>query len=110
MSDRMIKINGLVKQQLGQILLSEMEWPQGVIVTITKVQTSRDLRYAKVFVSVLPEEKKREALGKIIRSAKELQRSLGGRVEFKNIPKLNFAIDNDEQEANEIDRLHDNLK
>lgn len=110
MSDRMNKINELVKQQLGFILLTEMEWPKETIVTITKVQVSRDLKYARIFVSVLPEGEEHKVLVKLIRARGSLQHLLGGKIEFRSTPKLNFAIDNDSQAALAIDKLLDNLE
>ena len=55
MSERMPKVDELIAQQLGQIIASDIELPSGVIVTITRVKSSPDLRHAKVYLSVLPE-------------------------------------------------------
>ena len=60
MSQRIEKINTLLKQEVGKALLSEMNFPLDVLVTIIRVNVSKDLRYADVFISVLPFEKKDE--------------------------------------------------
>lgn len=110
MSDRMIKVNQLLAQQLGQLIVSELELPQGVIVTITKVVTSPDLRHARVFLSVLPEEKQRETMSILINNVGELQKTLNDKITLRVIPKLRFNIDETEKEATSIDYLLDNLQ
>jgi len=43
------KVNELLKRELGKIILKEGNFPKNVLVTITQVQTSKDLREVKVF-------------------------------------------------------------
>lgn len=106
----MPKVDELIAQQLGQIIASDIELPSGVIVTITRVKTSPDLRHAKVYLSVLPEASQRETMSILINSVKELQNTLNDKVTLRAIPKLRFEIDETEQEAMELDRLLDNLE
>ena len=110
MSDRMLKINKLIAQQLGQLILSELELPQGAVVTITKVQTSADLHHARVFLSILPESLEREAMSVLINHAGELRKLLNDKVILRTIPKLNFQIDETEKKAVDIDKLLDSLE
>lgn len=110
MSDRMVRINELISQQLGKVISTEIELPQGSIVTITRVQTSPDLRHAKVYLSVLPESNQREVMSLLINSVKGLQHSLAQNITLRNIPKFRFFIDDTEQEAIELERLLDNLE
>ena len=69
MADRMRRVNTLIQQQLGRILSSELELPSGCIITIAKVETSRDLHRARVGISVLPIEQVETVL-KLIRTSK----------------------------------------
>ena len=106
----MLKVNSLIAQQLGQIISSDIDLPSGTIVTITEVQTSPDLRHAKVFLSVLPEEKQRETMSILINNVKLLQQTLNEKITLRVIPKLRFFIDETEQEAMELERLLDEIK
>ena len=58
MSDRMRRVNESVRQVLSEAL-PELKDPRIGFVTVTGVETSPDLRHARVFVSVLGSERKR---------------------------------------------------
>ncbi len=110
MSDRIIKINGLIREQLGLIINKEIELPLGTIITITKVTTSKDLRQANVYVSILPDEQIHAAIKALILEAKDLRNWLNEKIVLRNIPKLRFHLDEEEKKAMEIDELLDSLK
>lgn len=110
MAERMPKVNELLRQELGNLINAEVEFPLGTIVTITQVSTSPDLRHSGVYVSIIPADREREAMSALIRETKNLQALLNKRVFLRSIPKLRFYIDKEEQKAAEIDYLLDNLK
>src|SRR3989344_5130787 len=110
MPDRMVKVDELIAQQLGQIIISEIELPLGAIVTITKVKTSADLKQARVFLSILPASEQKQVMSLLINNAYEFQRILNERLTLRNTPKLKFFIDNSGQQAAELERLLDSLK
>ena len=64
MSHRINQVNELIKQELNDLLVSELEFTKGCLVTITAVETSKDLRHAKIWVSVLPGYLLKKALDK----------------------------------------------
>lgn len=109
MSDRILKINELILQQLGEIINREVEMP-GVFITITRVTTSSDLNYSTVYVSVLPDDKLAYAVHKLNLLAKRLRKELGDKIVLRSIPKLDFRSDVSEREAGDIDALLDRLK
>jgi ribosome-binding factor A len=109
MSDRMLKINKLIRDQLGQLIMTELEFSLGTLVTITKVDTAADLGSADVYVSVLPEAERSQALKSLIKAAGRLRRALGGKVIIRRTPQLRFFVDDSEEKAAAIDRLLDNL-
>ena len=73
MSHRIEQINALLQQIIAEILIENIEFEPGVLATITRVDTAADLGHAKIFVSVLPIAKKKEALNKIKKSIFEIQ-------------------------------------
>ena len=68
MSHRIEQINALLQQIIAEIFIENIEFEPGVLATITRVDTAADLGHAKIFVSVLPLAKKKEALDKIRKS------------------------------------------
>lgn len=110
MPDRIVKINKLLKEQLGQTIKEEIEFPLGTIITITKISTAKDLRQAHVYISVLPDEQMHKVMKILIKSANQLQKVLNKKIVLRNIPKLRFHLDEEEKRAMEIDELLNNLK
>jgi len=110
MSERILKINELIKQQLGQIITKEIELPENCLITITKVETTPDMKIAKVFITVIPENLRGSALEILRKNNKLLSQQLKKNVSIKFIPNLNFLIDDQEAYAAEIDKLLDEIK
>lgn len=110
MTDRMEQVNELIQQKLGLIFSQKIDLPSKFFVTITKIDCSRDLKTAKVFLSVLPFNMSKEALGWIIRHRQEIQKELGREIKnLKYTPKLKYFIDDTEEKASEVYDLIDNL-
>jgi len=110
MSHRLAQINELIRQQLNQLLLTEFEFPQGCLVTIVRVETSRDLRHAKVWISVMPTHYIKKVLTKLNSQIGHLQFLINKKLLIKPLPRLRFAIDDTESKAQEIEQLLDQIK
>ncbi len=108
--DRMLKINELIKDQLGGIIIRELELPPGSLVTVLKVKTSKDLKYAQAAVSILPDESAEKIVRQLNNRAKIIQRALNEKIVLRSIPKLTFVLDESLKKALEIDALLDRLK
>ena len=50
-TNRIAKVNSLIEHELGPVLHEFLDWQKG-LVTITKVETSRDMKYAKIWISI----------------------------------------------------------
>ena len=87
MSKRIEQINALLQQIIAEILIENIEFEPGVLATITRVDTAADLGHAKIFVSVLPIAKKKEAFNKIKKSIFEIQKI----VFLNNLPKRSLS-------------------
>lgn len=105
MFSRIDRINELIKETLARIILEEAEIPSGVFVTIAKVDTSRDLRYTRVFVSVFPEKRFGQAMGLLDKKIYLIQGSLNRKLSLKPLPKIEFVADKTEVEADKIERI-----
>lgn len=104
MSDRIKRINQLLKQEVSQLLLKEVDFTD-VLVTITRVKTSSDLKYAKINISVLPTEKSDLALKIIERNIFNIQQELNKRLYLRFVPKIRFEIDQLEVKAQKIEEI-----
>lgn len=105
MAERMARVDELIKQQLGEVILRELDLPLGCLVTITKVKTSKDLHHARVFVSILPKTNEREIFGMLVQQIRHLQHLLHQNITLHHSPKLQLAIDEGEKKAARIDEL-----
>ena len=91
---RMRRINEVLREVVGAAVAGELNDPRIGFVTVTSVETSPDLRTAKVFVSVLGDEEEREATLEGLRSAHGLiQSRIAGETRMKRTPKLTFHYD-----------------
>ncbi|PIP17518.1 MAG: ribosome-binding factor A [Parcubacteria group bacterium CG23_combo_of_CG06-09_8_20_14_all_35_9] len=105
MSRRILQVNKLIKQELGNLFLKEIEFPKECLVTITKVDTSGDLKTAKIYFSVLPIDCAEKTLQILEKNASRLQKPLNKRLVMYCIPKINFEIDRTEEKAENIEKL-----
>ena len=105
MSDRIDKINTLLAKESAALLNSEIEFSPNVLVTVTRATTSVDLRYATIFVSVLPSHKGPSALAKIKRHLPHIQYLLNHKLVLRRSPTLRVALDQGEQHATAIENI-----
>jgi ribosome-binding factor A len=102
----MRRVDEAMRQVLGEAISQELKDPRVGFVTVTDVKTSPDLRYARVYVSVLGDEPTREATLDGLRSAHGfLQGRLGGELRLKRTPELRFELDQTAERAARLERL-----
>jgi len=107
-SDRMRRVDEVIRQVIGDALASDLKDPRVGFVTVTDVKTSADLGHARVYVSVLGEPQTREETLKGLRSAHGyLQRRVGGELHLKRTPTLEFSYDDTTDRAMRVDALID---
>lgn len=110
MSKRIQRVNQLIKKEVGQIILREIEFPGDVLVTVTRVETSPDLEQARVFVSAMPEDKSLQILQILKRQIYEIQQFINKRLRMRPIPKIEFTPEEKTQEASRIEEILEKLK
>ncbi len=91
---RMRRVDEAVREVLSGAITQELKDPRVGFVTVTAVETSPDLRHARVFVSVLGDEAQRERSMDGLRAAHGyLQRRLNEELRIKHTPSLDFIYD-----------------
>jgi ribosome-binding factor A len=106
MAQRMRRVNELMREVIGSAIASELEDPRIGFVTVTSVDTSADLRSARVYVSVLGDEAAREATLAGLRSSHGvLQAAIARETRIKRTPTLTFHYDDTPERGVRISRL-----
>lgn len=104
MAHRIEQVSAQLQELCGQYLEAHLEL-RGVLVTITDVDVSSDLSTAHLLVSVLPESARGTALFALRKLLPGFKKSLYRKLSLRVMPQLDFAIDNREARAAELDRL-----
>jgi ribosome-binding factor A len=106
MSQRTDRLDSQIRQELMELLQREMKDPRIGFVTITRVETARDLGSARVWVSVLgtPEEQQ-TAVKALTDAAPWLRRQLGARLTVRHIPQLMIKHDDSIEAGDRVLRL-----
>ena len=104
--DRMRRVDEAMREVLSGAITSEIKDPRVGFITVTAVETSPDLRHARVYVSVLGDDPQRERSLAGLRSAHGyLQRKVADELRLKHTPTLDFAYDDTAENAARINEL-----
>ena len=93
-SNRINRINEEIQKALAD-LLRNVKDPRvsGTMISITRVETTPDLRYTKVYVSFLQENKVKDAMAGLKSAAGYLRRQLGSNLQLRYAPEIVWALD-----------------
>ena len=105
-ADRMRRVDEAMREVLSGAITSELKDPRVGFVTVTAVDTSPDLRQARVYVSVLGTDPERRRSLDGLRSAHGyLQRRVADQLRLKHTPTLDFVYDDTTDRAQRIESL-----
>jgi ribosome-binding factor A len=103
---RLDRVNQLIREEISMLLQRELKDPRLGFVTVTEVDTTRDLRSAKVFVSVLGDETQWAASLAALLSARGFIRNwLRQHLDLRVTPELDFRPDRSMEHAARIQEL-----
>ncbi len=111
MARRLQRLNVLFRQELSDLLLRQIKDPRlAPFVTITRVDISPDLQFAKVYVSVLGSgEEKASTVEGLAAAAAYLRHELARRLTIRRMPSLTFLLDETMEEAAHVLELIDQV-
>ena len=93
-SNRINRINEEIQKELSNLLRTVKDpRVQGTMISITRVETTPDLRYTKVYVSFLQSDKAEEALKGLKSAGGYLRRELGRNLNLRYTPELQWELD-----------------
>lgn len=105
--DRMRQVNKLIHHAVNEIIVREIEMPLDVFITITRVETARDLKNVNIWLTILPDHKRVSTIKLLSRRLSLIQKLLGQRIKLKYTPKILFCFDEGEIKAQQINKLLD---
>lgn len=107
-STRQLKYAGLIQKDLSEIFQRDSRhWFGNAFVTITDVEVSPDLSFAKIYISLMMVDDVNGFL-ELVRSKKsEIRKALGLKIgkQVRIVPDLNFYIDNTQENAQKIEDI-----
>ena len=110
MSERIKKLNDLLRDEVGKILTSELEQIDGVLITVVGADTSPTLEHANIRISVFPQSQEATTLKKIKQQIYHIQQTLNKRLVMRPVPKIRFEIDRTEEKAEQIEKLFQKIE
>lgn len=110
MSNRIPKVNELIKREISKMMLREIEFPKDALVTVTRVETSSNLSDSNIYISVLPENKIEKVLERLKKQMYFIQQKFNNNVKMRPLPRLKFLKEKETQEADKIEGLLEKLK
>jgi ribosome-binding factor A len=108
---RLDRVNQLIKEEVSNLLQRELKDPRLGFVTVTEVETSKDMRVAKVFVSVLGDERQWEGSLAALSSARGFARNwLRQHLDLRVTPDVDFRPDRSMEHAARIQSILQKVK
>ena len=93
-SPRARRVGEQIRRDLAELIRGELRDPRLTLVSLTSVEVSRDLAYARIYVTLLGDPAERSArVAELNRAAPLLRRELGRRMHIRTVPKLEFRYD-----------------
>lgn len=105
-SRRLLKAAEAIREVVSMAILTELKDPRVKNVTVTSVEVLPDMKQARVFVTIMGDEKLQKlTLRGLQNSAGFLQHKVASRIETRYTPRLEFVLDQGVKNALEIDRI-----
>ncbi len=104
--ERVDRVGNLIREEVSEIIMKKIKDPRVGFVTVTRVKVSKDLRSAKVYVSVMgSEEEVTSSMNGLKCASSFIRRELGKRIRLKFLPSLTFVYDGSIAHAFRIDSI-----
>jgi len=107
-SQRLNKVNHLIRDEVGAILRDGLDFNDEVLVTVVGVETSSTLEHATVRVSVIPDNREGSVMKRLKKEVYDVQQELNKRIVIRPVPKIRFEIDRSGEHVLHIEKLLEN--
>ncbi|MCI8272398.1 MAG: 30S ribosome-binding factor RbfA [Erysipelotrichaceae bacterium] len=100
------RISGIIQKEVSEIIQFSLKDPKVGFITITDVRVTNDLSIAKIYVSFLGQDARKEAGMKALERSKGFIRSeLAKRMSIRKVPSLVFLADDSLEKGNKIEKI-----
>lgn len=107
---RAVRVADQIQRILGEIFLTKVQISTAGLLTITRVEMSRDLQHAAIYLSLLnPTTDIEGGIGEVIRKRKQLRYHLGAELRTKYVPQLRFYLDKAPERSARINAILEDL-
>ena len=107
-SNRVEKLNSLIQQLIGMIIMPYLKSTSG-LTTVSKVQCSRDLKWAKVWITVLNGDDD-AVLNTLHNNLYDIQGELNRQLDMKVVPRITFYLDTTTRHADHISHIFQEIQ
>lgn len=105
-SNRMNKIDEEIKKEISTIISTELKNPHLTgLISVSKVKTTPDLRFAKVYVTMINEKSKKENLSILKQSSGYIRSAIAKKINLRYTPELVFEFDESIEYGSRIDEI-----
>ena len=111
MSHRIERVNTLIRREISELIHQELRDPRlDEFIAVTEVNTSPDLKYAKIYISAMSgQQEEQKILGVLNSAAGFLRTALANKIRIRYTPELHFIWDNSIEHGDRILRLIDEV-
>ena len=111
MAHRIERVNSLIRQEISELLQRQVKDPRlGNFITVTEVNTSADLKHARIFVSSMEQDEDKQEILKALTSASGFFRTmLAKSLRMRYTPELSFHWDDSIQRGNRLLQMIDEM-
>ncbi|MCC6628133.1 MAG: 30S ribosome-binding factor RbfA [Chloroflexi bacterium] len=104
------QLGELIREEMSDLLQREMSDPRVELVSITEVEVTQDLKYARIYFSRLGDDAERQETLKALQHATPyLRRLLAGRLTIRSVPEIEFRLDSSLEHGERVMRLLNQL-
>lgn len=107
MVNRLDRVNSELQKALSESIILKLQNPKikSSLITVSKVDVSADFSHAKVFVSIFPDKDREEVFNALKTCVPFLRKEVARKVKLRITPELHLFLDTQEEYANRIDKL-----
>lgn len=104
---RLERINVLLREVVANTIERELQFPEDILVTVTRTQLSEDVHYATIFISVLGggATSESDAIVELNRTIGSIQHEVNRKLRMRPVPRISFAIDSEEKRRERVEEL-----
>ena len=100
------RVGEQIRKELSQLLLSDVHDPGIGLITLTRVKVSPDLQLARVYYTIIGDDRAREETKRALGLATPfLRRQIGSRIRLRRVPELQFQFDESVEAQDRLERI-----